>query len=199
MAGLGHKIKDALTGHRHGHHGHRAHGTNLGNEDLPVAVGQVPGGTNMIPAEVVGYTTVPAETVQPTGYVETAQPVGMIEGERFETERLHHHHHHGVAAVAGSEVCNRREFAEVEDRPVIKERVERIVEHHPVEKRYAVETRAVGESELREGRAAESLGVTERVVDRVVPTATVPVSEGFVERAEGHQTYSEGYTGRTTY
>jgi hypothetical protein len=31
-------------------------------------------------------------------------------------------------------VCGQKTFTEVEDRPVVRERVERIVEHRPVEK-----------------------------------------------------------------
>jgi hypothetical protein len=34
----------------------------------------------------------------------------------------------------GEEVCGQKTFTEVEDRPVVRERVERIVEHRPVEK-----------------------------------------------------------------
>jgi hypothetical protein len=32
------------------------------------------------------------------------------------------------------EVCGQKTFTEVEDRPIVKERVERIMEHRPVEK-----------------------------------------------------------------
>jgi hypothetical protein len=41
----------------------------------------------------------------------------------------HQEHHH-----AHQEVCGQKTFTEVEDRPVVRERVERIVEHRPVEK-----------------------------------------------------------------
>jgi len=57
---------------------------------------------------------------------------------------------------------NAREFTEVEDRAVEKERVERVVEHVPVEKHFVTETRAVGENTLP--GTVESQGVTEREV-----------------------------------
>jgi hypothetical protein len=46
-----------------------------------------------------------------------------------EQERAVGTHHH-----AQQEVCGQKTFTEVEDRPVVRERVERIVEHRPVEK-----------------------------------------------------------------
>jgi G3E family GTPase len=42
----------------------------------------------------------------------------------------HHHQHH----ERHQEVCGTKTFTEVEDRPIVKERVERILEHNPVEK-----------------------------------------------------------------
>jgi hypothetical protein len=38
------------------------------------------------------------------------------------------------------EVCGQKTFTEVEDRPVVRERVERIVEHRPVEKQVCMFT-----------------------------------------------------------
>jgi hypothetical protein len=46
----------------------------------------------------------------------------------------HHEHHHAHHERIGEEVCGQKTFTEVEDRPVVRERVERIVEHRPVEK-----------------------------------------------------------------
>ena len=66
-----------------------------------------------------------------------------------------------------SEVCGQKCFTEVEDRHVVKERVQRYVEHHPVEKEYVVEMRAVGEV------AAAGDGERE-VVDRVVRAVQGP-------------------------
>ena len=39
-----------------------------------------------------------------------------------------------VSERVSEEVCGQKTFTEVEDRPIVKERVERIVEHRPVEK-----------------------------------------------------------------
>jgi hypothetical protein len=64
----------------------------------------------------------------------------------------------------GAEVCGQKFFSEVEDRPVVKERVERYVEHHPVEKEFVVEMRAVGETEIAAGGERE---VVSRVVREV--------------------------------
>jgi hypothetical protein len=41
--------------------------------------------------------------------------------------------HHSTHQVR-EEVCGQKTFTEVEDRPIVKERVERIMEHRPVEK-----------------------------------------------------------------
>lgn len=38
-------------------------------------------------------------------------------------------------------VCSHKVFTEIEDRPIVKERVATIVEHRPVEKRYVTEVR----------------------------------------------------------
>jgi hypothetical protein len=38
-------------------------------------------------------------------------------------------------------VCGRKEFMEVEDRPIVKERVTKVLEHHPVQKEYVTEVR----------------------------------------------------------
>jgi hypothetical protein len=53
-------------------------------------------------------------------------PIFATEQERVST---------GVTGThTGGEVCGQKTFTEVEDRPVVRERVERIVEHRPVEK-----------------------------------------------------------------
>jgi hypothetical protein len=46
--------------------------------------------------------------------------------------------------VAEEEVCGRERFSVVEDRPVLKERVERVLEHRPMAKDYVTETKFVG-------------------------------------------------------
>ena len=54
--------------------------------------------------------------------------------------------------------------------PVYKERVERLVEHHPVEREFVVETRPTGVARETTG-AVESGGTTERVVGVTEPKA----------------------------
>ncbi len=54
---------------------------------------------------------------------------------------------HMAAANNGRSPISGRVCAQVEDRPQVKERVERYVEHVPVEKQYVVETRPAGEVE----------------------------------------------------
>lgn len=49
-------------------------------------------------------------------------------------------------------VCNTKTYTTVEDRPVEKEVIERVIEHHPVEKKFVVETRPAGEHELHDQR-----------------------------------------------
>jgi hypothetical protein len=38
-------------------------------------------------------------------------------------------------------VCGRKEFTEVEDRPIVKERVTKVLEHHPVQKEYVTQVK----------------------------------------------------------
>ena len=49
-----------------------------------------------------------------------------------------------ATAAGGEQVCRREEFATVEDRPIVKERVERVLEHRPVERVFVTETRFKG-------------------------------------------------------
>lgn len=62
----------------------------------------------------------------------------MAEQERIVGSQEHHHTHHAHGERIGGEVCGQKTFTEVEDRPVVKERVETIVEHRPVEKEVGV-------------------------------------------------------------
>lgn len=48
--------------------------------------------------------------------------------------------------------CDKKTFTTVEDRPVEKEVIEKVIEHHPVEKKFVVETRPAGEQELHNQR-----------------------------------------------
>jgi len=162
MVGVTQKIKDALTpGHKH--HADVTHTAGTHTAVTGAGIGGVPMQEH--------YTHHNAAVRQDLGNVSTTSSDSSLSDANAVVTTT------TVArAHEGGDVCGRREFVEVEDRPVVLERVERVVEHHPVEKRYVVETRPVGERELREGRVAESLGVTERVVDRAVgskcPTTT---------------------------
>src|SRR5690242_19046946 len=64
-------------------------------------------------------------------------PVVVTEQERMHT----HHHHTGMRQEV--EVCGQKTFTDVEDRPVVRERVERVVEHRPVEKQVGASTALV--------------------------------------------------------
>ncbi|CAL8464359.1 g3894 [Coccomyxa elongata] len=71
----------------------------------------------------------------------------------------------------GGAVCDTKYYTTVEDRPVEKEIIERVVEHHPVEKKFVVETRPAGEHELTHERRDESLGTREEI-KRVAPKSS---------------------------
>jgi hypothetical protein len=50
--------------------------------------------------------------------------------------------------------------SQVEDRPIVKEQITYVREHHPMEKEFIVETRPTGrERELTEGRTSEVLNL----------------------------------------
>jgi hypothetical protein len=51
-------------------------------------------------------------------------------------------------------ICDTKYIKVVEDRPVEKEIIERIIEHHTIEKKFVVETRPAGEHELLDQRKA---------------------------------------------
>ncbi|GBF91985.1 hypothetical protein Rsub_04709 [Raphidocelis subcapitata] len=80
-----------------------------------------------------------------------------------------------AAAGAGGEVCARREFSVVEDRPILKERVERVVEHRPVEKQYVTETVFTGERAVPAATPETPVGpVQERIVEAAEPGPACP-------------------------
>ncbi|BDA49769.1 hypothetical protein COCOBI_14-3890 [Coccomyxa sp. Obi] len=81
------------------------------------------------------------------------------------TTGMHAHTGTGAVAETGRTGAGRatKEFTKVEDRPVEKDVVERVVEHHPVEKKFVTETRPAGEHELTHQRQDESLGTREHV------------------------------------
>ncbi|PSC76003.1 cold-regulated 2 [Micractinium conductrix] len=74
-------------------------------------------------------------------------------------------------ATGEAAVCGQEYFTKVEDRPVVKERVELIQEHRPVEKEFVVETRATGAERKIPGGEVEHLGTTERIVSVTPPKA----------------------------
>eukprot|EP00775_Hariotina_reticulata_P014900 gene14900-15105_t len=82
-------------------------------------------------------------------------------------------------------VCDRREFTEVEDRAVLKERVIRLVEHHPVAKDYVTTVKYVGESELPSAKPVQPLGPSSvRVVEGAdLQRAALTASEGLTKPA----------------
>ncbi|KAL4458368.1 hypothetical protein ABPG75_013233 [Micractinium tetrahymenae] len=117
---------------------------------------------------VAGATAVPA-----MAYTErTAEvPVAASAGEV------------AVARQGAEEVCAREFFTKesVEDRPVVKERVTRVREHHPVEKEFVVETRATGVERETGERAQEHRGATEQVVEVTPPVVEQPTAEYFTK------------------
>lgn len=69
------------------------------------------------------------------------------------------------------EMCGAETFTKVQDRPVVKERVQQVVEHRPVEKEFVVETRQTGVERETGAGEVEHLGTTERVVGVAPPRA----------------------------
>ncbi|KAI7842360.1 hypothetical protein COHA_004000 [Chlorella ohadii] len=67
--------------------------------------------------------------------------------------------------------CDAQYYTKVEDRPVVKERVEQVMEHRPVEKEFVVETRQTGAERAVGGGEVEHLGTKERIVSTTPPTA----------------------------
>ncbi|KAI8469353.1 MAG: hypothetical protein J3K34DRAFT_522246 [Monoraphidium minutum] len=116
--------------------------------------------------------------------------VGAGHEERHESRREERHEE------VDPNVCGRQTFVQVEDRPVLKERVERVVEHRPVEKQFVQETRFVGEHAIPSATGETSLGVTERVVEKTEPGPTCPNPNAPIMDTEGHRVGGVGQ-GRT--
>ncbi|KAF6256759.1 hypothetical protein COO60DRAFT_78118 [Scenedesmus sp. NREL 46B-D3] len=81
----------------------------------------------------------------------------------------------GTTGVTGTESYGSER---VEDRPIVKERVERILEHAPVEKQYVVETKFVGETAVPSSTGATVIDTNERVVERAEPGPACPTGVG---------------------
>lgn len=99
-------------------------------------------------------------------------------------------------------VCDTKHFTRIEDRPVVIEKKEYVLEHHPYEKEFVVETKATGrEREVHSGvPAAEHLRTEERVVSQAQtsPCAGAPeignaVVAGITQQTTGYQ-QNTGYT-----
>ncbi|KAK9845139.1 hypothetical protein WJX74_011064 [Apatococcus lobatus] len=75
----------------------------------------------------------------------------------------------GTASAVGV-TCGRQYYTVTEDRPVIKEQIQYIREHHPYEKEFVVETKPTGrERELPNRPGDEVVDYKVREVDRVTP------------------------------
>jgi hypothetical protein len=172
MPGLGHKIKDALTP------GHKKH-DQVDNVYEPSPMGTAaPIGSNTTGTYNTGINDGVAGTHaggMGGNLVSTGRQGSSSSSSSSDDEGVA-----GVRTTGGA--CETRTFTEVEDRPVMRERVERIVEHRPVEKQFVVETRPVGEREVAEGVHYESAGVREYEVDRVAgskcPSGTTGAGAG---------------------
>jgi hypothetical protein len=77
----------------------------------------------------------------------------------------------GGATTGGTgEPCDRQTFSQVEDRPVVHERKEYVLEHNPVEKEFVVETKLAGEHAVGGGET-EHLGTEVNIVSEAPPTS----------------------------
>jgi hypothetical protein len=161
MAGIGNKIKDALSpGHRQDESYTQGHVDTTSSKHLLTQPNTYPNEGAAGTGNRIGSNT--AMTGTHTAGVGHMGATGATAGVAHN--------------VTGNTVCETRTFTEVEDRPIMRERVERIIEHRPVEKQFVVETRPVGEREIADGVHYESAGVREYEVDRVAgskcPTTT---------------------------
>ncbi|KAK9824228.1 hypothetical protein WJX72_008744 [[Myrmecia] bisecta] len=66
--------------------------------------------------------------------------------------------------------CETKYYTTVEDRPIVKEHVTYVREHHPVEKEFVVETRHTGKEREAGARHEEVIDQRERVVDATKPS-----------------------------
>jgi len=188
------KIKDALTpGHRHHDHHDQHTATGATYHGAGYNTAGYTNTTGYTDDVNVGRTAAPVQMAAGTAGMGTGLPgTGTATGLTGTHNTMSRESTYSSSSSEGGFVqhtnvagttCNVREFTEVEDRPVVKERVERIVEHVPVEKKFEVVTRAVGETVLHSNTTIESLGVTERVV-QVAQGTTCP-TVGTMERVVG--------------
>ncbi|PSC68395.1 Calcium release-activated calcium channel [Micractinium conductrix] len=116
-----------------------------------------------------------------TGYGATATPAMASTEMRTSTQAVTASADVPVARQGQPEVCSQEYFTKVEDRPVIKERVTRVREHHPVEKEFVVETRATGVERETGQREMEHMGAQDRVVEVAQPVVEQPTEEYFTK------------------
>lgn len=175
------KIKNAIKGHRHGREdeydnttGATTYGDNTYGRETATGVTDTGlAGTTGVTGHHHSHVTDEVGGEGPVAVGVAEVPVVVTEEERMAHTHHHEHEHRH------EEVCGQKTFTEVEDRPVVRERVERIVEQRPVEKQYVVETRFVGERE--HGVAgAEIVDVKDRVVDVAAPGPACPANAGQV-------------------
>ncbi|KAL4444892.1 hypothetical protein ABPG77_003942 [Micractinium sp. CCAP 211/92] len=152
MTGIGQKVKEKLgLGAAKAEHGaERATGHHKTEYAATGTDGSAYGARS--------YETVDVPVVQQTTTTTAALPVAVTAEEP-------------VAGRGEEAVCSAEYFTKTEDRPVVKERVEQILEHRPVEKEFVVETRATGVERHTGVGEVEHLGTTERVVAVTPPSA----------------------------
>ncbi|KAL4448095.1 hypothetical protein ABPG75_005314 [Micractinium tetrahymenae] len=195
MAGIGQKVKEklGLGAAKAEHAAERA----TGHPRTDYAAVGTDGGACGTGSYETRNATVDVPVVQQTTTTTAAVPVAVA------TEAP-------VAARGEEAVCSQEHFVKVEDRPVVKERVEQILEHRPVEKEFVVETRATGVEREITGGQVEHLGTTERIVSVTPPSApcdTLQVKETLglgeakaeraAERTTGHPHHAHTGVGTT--
>jgi hypothetical protein len=173
------KIKEKLHIGRNKHHeGEYAEGVdNTYNTGGVAGTGVAGTGATGLAANSMN-TSLSGSSGYQEGVVERPVGVGVAEVPVVVTEQERLGMGGGVGGGMGEEVCGTKTFTEVEDRPIVKERVERVLEHRPVEKQYVVETRFVGENAVPSATGATVIDTTERVVEAAEPGPRCPANAG---------------------
>jgi hypothetical protein len=180
--GIGDKVKEVAHKMGVGHtKDEEPRGSDFGSSYQNVGATYGSEGTSGIAAPVnPGYATTASDIAAgpPMGeaYTTTGAGAGYTTGDVRREERAYTgtdtttYGTQGTTAGEGV-VCGAEHFTKVEDRPVVKERVELVQEHRPVEKEFVVETRATGAEREIPGGEVEHLGTQERVVAAAQPRA----------------------------
>jgi hypothetical protein len=164
------KIKNVLKGHKD----HPEREGQYGNTTGTMAPGAGTHGTTGTAGTAGAYDTAGTTGTGTGGTYTEPEVVGVAEVPIVEERR------HTAGMGQQEEVCGQKTFTELEDRPVVKERVERYVEHHPVEKQYVVETHFVGERPTATGAGVTVVGQDEYVVEAAEPGPKCPTGAGRV-------------------